>query len=432
VSIITTQITIAGVDYTPYCDLETIEVDNNVVMTHDTFTFTVRLRGELPRPKRGNEVIWTNNGNREFGGIVTEVSETDIGGDLEYVVSAHSYEPWFNRRLVVNYYSSATADSLVKQIVQQFCPGFTTANVLPGYTLPPQYFNYVTPSDAIKKLAEQIEYGWYIDYYKDVHFYPIESFTSPLPSNTLNADTDTVNYSDLVLKEDGTQLKTRIYLKGFKSRVGTPITLTFIGDGYTTQWSLGYKPSRNAGDVTVTVGGVPKTVKRDLVDGSPGQNTSDQTSAYINYSQNLLRLNYAPASGVQIVVTMYYLQDTIVMREDPQAQSAAAAADGSGNGIYEFAVTEPSLTQATIAAANARGDMLLYKYGYPQITGTFVSFTQGWRAGQYFYLISNRRMGGINQKMYVHQVKKRIVRSDSGGAFIRYEIAIADIPYLVQ
>lgn len=401
-------------------------------MTHDTMRFIARLRGELPRPSRGNEVLWLNNGVREFAGIVTQVDEDDLGADLEYTVNATSYESKFNRRLVVNYYNSMTADALVKQIVQSFCPGFTTANVQAAYTLPPQYFNYIEPSAALKKIAQQIEYGYYIDYYKDVHFYPIESFTSPLPSNTLSADTDTVNYADLKLSEDGTQLKTRIYLKGFKSRVGTPMTLTFTGDGNTTQWSLGYKPSRNAGDITITVGGVSKTVKRDLVDGSPGQNTSDTNSAYVNYSQNLLRLNYAPASGVQIVVTMYYLQDTIVMREDPQAQSVAAAADGDGTGVYEFAVTEPSLTQATLAAANSRGDMLLYKYGYPQITGSFVSFTQGWRAGQYFYLQSTRRMGGINMKMYVQQVKKTIVRADTGGAFIRYEIGIADIPYLVQ
>lgn len=401
-------------------------------MSHDTMSFTVRLRGELTRPKRGNEILWLNNGVREFGGIVTEVTEVDIGGDLEYAVSAKSYDVWFNRKLVVNFYASMTADALVKQIVQSFCSGFTTANVLAGYTLPPQFFNYVKPSDAIKKIAEQIEYGWYIDYYKDVHFYPIESFVSPLSSNTLNVEMDTTNYADLKLKEDGTQLKTRIYLKGFKSRVGTPITLTYIADGYTSQWSLGYKPSRNAGDITITVGGVSKTTKRDLVDGSPGQNLTDTNSAYINFSQNMWRLNYTPAQGTVMNVTMYYLQDTIIMREDPQAQTVAAAADGDSNGIYEFAVTEPSLTQATISAANARGDMLLYKYGYPQITGSFTSFTQGWRAGQYFYLVSNRRLGGINQKMYIHQVKKSIVRSDSTGAFIRYDIAIADIPYLVQ
>lgn len=296
--------------------------------------------------------------------------------------------------------------------------------------MPPHYFNYVKPSDAIKKIAQQIEYGWYVDYNKDVHFYPIESFVSPLQNNVLNVDTDTVNYADLMLREDGTQKKTRIYLKGFKSRVSTPITLTFVGDGVTKQWNLGYTPSWAQGDVSVIVGGVSKTVKRDLIDGSPDANLTDQTVAYVNYRQNLIRLNFAPTS--QIVVTFYYLANTIIMREDPEAQLAAAAADGGGNGIYEWVTTEPALSQSTLDAANARGDMLLYKYGYPELSGSFTSFTQGWRAGQYFYLNSARRMGGLpTVKMFVRRVRKTIVKADSGGLLIRNEVSFADIPYLV-
>jgi hypothetical protein len=402
-----------------------------VVMTSDTMDLIIRLRGELPRPKDGNEIIWLNNGNREFGGVVTTVEETDIGSDLEYRVTAQSYERWLDRHLVIGYYNQMAADAMVKQIVSKFCPGFTTNNVQPAFVIPPQYFNYVQPSEAIKKIADTLDFWWYVDYYKDVHFYPIESFVSPLPNNTLNCDTDVVNYSDLVLKEDGSQKKTRVYLKGFKSRAGTPITLTFIGDGNTTQWNLGYQPSRLAGDVRVTVGGVPMDIKRDFIDGAPGQNTSDTTSAFINYSQHLLRLNFAPAQGVPVVVTMYYLQDTVIMREDPEAQQAAAAADGNGDGRYEYAHTEQALSQSTIDAANARGDMLLYRYGYPNLTGTFNSFTQGWRAGQYFYLNSARRMGGINnEKMFIQEVRKKIAKADSNGLLIQYEVDFADVPYL--
>lgn len=426
------KITIAGVDYTQYIDIEAIEVNNSVVMTSDTMTFTVILRGELPRPRDGNEVIWLNDkGDREFGGVVTTVEEKDIGIDLEYAVTAQSYERWLDRHLAVNYYNSMYADTMVKQIVSSFCPGFTTNNVQPGFLIPPMYINYIKPSEAIKKIADLLEFGWYVDYYKDIHFYPVESFVSPLPNNTLNADTDTQNYGDLELKEDGSQKKTRIYMKGFKARQSTPVTLKFTTDGQTTQWNLGYKPSRVTGDLTVTVGGVSKTVKRDMADGSPGQNLTDQTVAYINYSQNLLRLNYAPASGVIISVTMYYLSDSIFMREDPAAQQAAAATDGNGDGRYEYASTEPSSSQATIDAVNARGNMLLYKYAYPQLTGTFNSFLQGWRAGQFFLLTSSRRMGGLNEQMYVQSVKKTIVKADSGGLMLQYQVTISSTPYLV-
>lgn len=434
-----TQITINGLDYTQYIDLESVEVDNSVIMTHDTMQFVIRLRGELPIPADGNEVIWLNNGVREFAGVVTTIIETDIGTDLEYQITAQSYERWLDRKLVVGYYPQQAADVTVKQIIQQFAPQFTTNNVKPGFTLAPFYFNYMTVSDALKKISQMIEYGWYIDYQKDLHFYPVESFVSPLPNNTLDIDNDVVNYGGLVLQLDGSQKKTRIYLKGFKSRVGTPVTLNFPCDGYTMQWNLGYKPSRASGDVSAKIvdgnGNTIKTltIKRDMVDGSPGQNLTDQNSLFVNYSQNLIRLNYAPPSGQIVQFTMYYLTDTIVMREDPLAQQAAAQSDGNGSdGIYEFAITEPALSQSTIDAANARGDQLLYKYAYPELTGTFTSYTQGWRAGQYFYLLSKRRMGGLqNVPVYVRQVKKTIVKADNGGLLIAYEVSFSDVPYLV-
>ncbi|UJF36627.1 hypothetical protein [Paenibacillus hexagrammi] len=427
-----TQITIGGVDYTEYCDLESIEVDNNVVMTSDTMKVSVILRGELPRPMDGNEIIWTNNGVREFAGVITQLDEVDLGVDLEYRVSAQSYERWFNRRLVVGYYEQMPGDQVVKQIVEKFCPGFTTEHVLPGFVMPPHFFNYVTPSDAIKRIAQQIEFGWYIDYEKKVHFYPLEQFPSPLPSNVLDADNDIDNYGDLVLKEDGSQKKTRIYLKGFKSRVATPIVLRYSADGMSQQWNLGYSPSRYDGDIKVLVGGVEKTAKRDLVDGTPGQDVTDMESVFVNYWQNLIRLNYAPPAGTVIEVTMYYMAETIIMRENPEAQGAAAIADGNGDGRYEYAVTEKALSQSTIDAANKRGDQLLYKYAYPSMTGSMNSFTQGWRAGQFFTIRSDRRMGGIAMKMYVRQVKKKIVRAtEDDGLLIQYSLSFADVPYLV-
>ena len=394
---------------------------------------TINLRGEAPAPK-GGEIVWTNaNGTREFAGVVQTSLETDLGGDLSYQITAQSYQRWFDRKLVTFYYGQQSADAIVRDIVQRFCPSFTCNNVQASYIVPPFFFNYEQPSKAIQKIADSISWLFYIDENKDVHFEPLEQLTSPLPSNTLNPDTDTTNYSNLQIQYDSSQLKNRIYLKGFQTRMSTPVTLNFTGDGQTMQWSLGYKPSRDAGDVTVTVGGVPLTVKRDLVDGSPNANTTDTSSVYINYSQAMFRLNYAPAQGVPVQVVMYYLSDVVAMREDPIAQKAAAKMDGSGDGVYSYAVTDQSLTNSTMSAANSKGDVLLYQYGYPVITGEFTSFTQGWRPGQMFYLKSARRFGGMNEQMFVQAVKKTIVQATpTSGALIKYDVQIANTPYLVQ
>jgi hypothetical protein len=94
------------------------------------------------------------------------------------------------------------------------------------------------------------------------------------------------------------------------------------------------------------------------------------------------------------------------------------------------------LTNSTLSAVQAKGQLMLMKYGYPQIKGTFTTYfnatnTVGWRAGQYFFLVSNRRFGGINQVMFVHRVLKSIVKNDAGGLITFYNIEFANSPYLV-
>lgn len=434
--ITSSQLLIGGVDYSAYADAPSFDVQDTVIMTKDTFTLNIELAGELPRPTESQEILWVVDNVREFGGVIQSVLEIDLGTSLQYQVSAVSYERWLDRHLVVNYYEQLTADQMIKNIIGSFTHGFTTNNVQPSYTIPPLFFNYVRVSDAIKQIADQIEWGWYVDYYKDVHFFPIEKFVSPLPNNSLYADgnTDTSFWGDLQLTEDGSQKKTRIYLKGFKARVGTPVTLNFNGDGQATQFSLGYKPSYHKGDITVTVGGTAYKVVRDVADGTPGQGSSAGV-AYINYYQHFVRFATAPAAGTVVTVQMYYLSDTILMRQNPRAAQIAAQRDGDGyDGRYEYAHTDPALTNSTIDAANAKGDQLLYQYAYPQLQAEFTSFQRGWRSGQYFYLRSNRRMGGQydGQQMFIQSVQKKLVSATPNGpTVIRYDIKAASTPYLV-
>jgi hypothetical protein len=483
------QILFGGVDYTKYVDLESVSIQNNMVMTSDTGTVIVQLDGELSRPKCGQEFIWHTIDSvsgleltRDFGGVAVTVQEDTYGTSLVYTITVKSYDHWFNRHLVVywfnQYYAAGTkaqllslvpgdsaninntvnngnGDGIVNRIVENFCPGFTCNNVQAvSNTVIPQYFNYVTPSDAIKAIADQLEYGYYIDYYKDLHFYSFENFRSPLPNNTLDVDNDLVNYGDLEIIEDGQQTYNKVFLKGFKTRVSTPLLLTFLSDGSSQQWSLGYRVSSFKGDIAVavfssmsaytadttfqttgvTTGGTQMTIARDIVDGAPGQASASNT-AYIQYTQYLLRLpNYNGAgimpTGKVIGVYFHYLKDVIYMGQDMQAQATIAAIEGT-DGCYEYAVDDKSLTNSTIGAPQAKAQLLLQKYRLPQISGTFTSYLSGWRAGQSFQLVTTARMGGVNQRMYVLQVTKSIISNVDGTYVTMNQIQFANSPYLV-
>jgi hypothetical protein len=497
------QFLIDGVDYTNTVLYDTVTVDNNIVMTSDTMDVTAQMNPALDtqgRPKCGQEIVWQNPGNvitapdgsqqpyREFGGVITDVKEDVDGIYLVYQVHAKSYIQWMDRHLVTLFYNQDSPENIIANksgsqplaLIPAYAnknglTTFTTYNVQStNITIIPQYFDYSKVSEAMKLIADQIEYGWYVDYYRDVHFYAAESFTSPLPNNLLDVENDTQNYGDLEIEENGEQTYNSIFLKGFKTRSSNFMVLTFNGDGQTTQWSLGYRVSSFKGDVQVQVypslaayqsdtsfqsGGNPTAgatmvVARDVLDGSPDQKDA-QGTAYVHYTQHLLRIGqYAPPgnagvgavpSGYVVACRFHYMKDAVFSAADQNAQRKIKAVEGSlSDGVYEYVHQDKSLTNATFSAVIAKGQLLLLKYGAPQILGTFDSYlnvntAQGWRAGQFFYLKSTYRFGGqfaagrgdAKDIMYVQRVTKKIVKNDSGGLITKSTVEFANSPYLV-
>lgn len=479
------QILVNTMDYTPLVDYETVHVNNNVIMTSDTMDFTIYINtGETvidtatgspvaaQRPKCGESVIWQNPANiivapdgtnkpyREFAGVIDEVKETIDGTTLVYEVHVKSFVRWLDRRMVSGYYNQDRPENIIKAIVAQYAPTFTTYNVQSTTTtVIPQYFDYRAPSDAIKTIADQIEYGWYVDYFSDVHFYALETITTPLPANTLDVDNDLANYGDLQINENSEQQYNRIIIKGFKTRSTNFLMLTYPGDGQTTQWSTGYRISSLTGDAAVAVfpslsayqtdaawaaGGNPTngtklTVKKDIIDGAPDRPSAANT-AYIHYTQHMLRVsNYNGGVlpvGAVLAMRFFYLRDLTFLGQDPQAQAVTGITEGGTTGVYEYVHTDKSLTNSTLTAVQSKAQLLLSKYGNPQINGTFVSYlntttSSGWRAGQYFRFKTVKRFGGIDEYMFVQRVLKSIVKNDTGGLIALYNVEFADSPYLV-
>lgn len=479
------QILIHGIDYTSYIHYDTVQVDNNVVATNDTMSFTLEFDPDtdtlidansktIPatRPVCGQEVVWQNPNVLvtapggatkpfiEFGGVISDVKEDVNGPNLVYQVQAKSYTSWFDRHLVTGFYNQDKPENIIQKIVSKYCPMFTTYNVQnTNVQVATQYFDYKKPSEAIKEIADQLEMGFYVDNWKDLHFYQAETFTSPLPNNLLDVDKDVENYGDLELEENGDQIYTKIFIKGFKTRSPNFQLLTFIGNANDNQWSLGYRPSSASGDVSVVVyasmadytsdtsfqgggantKGVLMDVKRDLVDGSPNQQSASNT-AYVNYSEKLLRVpNYNSAgnvpSGAVVAIRFYYLRDMVYLAQDPSASTKIASIEGT-DGVYEYAQTDKSLTNSTLSAAQAKGQLMLMKYGAPQIKGSFNTYfngtsSSGWIAGQFFILRTQRRFGGLNEIMFVQRVMKSIIKNDQDALIILYTIEFADTQYLV-
>jgi hypothetical protein len=417
--------------------METVHAVNTLAIKADTLEFDMVVPVGEAVPRSGNEVVWLVNGIREFAGrllVVREVQE-EPGLLYRYKCRVRDYSWEFDKRLVTEVYPAppalvASADSMVTAIVEGYTSGFTTDHVMPSYPLATQTFNDIYPSDAIKGIADALEWIFYIDYDRDVHFLPLEANVSPLPGNTLDVDNDTTNYRNLEIEEDVSQVKTRLYLHDVRIRNQYALTQNFTGDGSTSWFSLGYEPYSLDG-AQVTVGGTPYPVVWEGTGGKPGDG---QTNAQAYYcADNMgVRITPTPPAGAEVAAT-HYPVDTIpkLMWDNPDAIAEMAAREG-GDGVHEFALQDPNVNGPDESTAQARALLMLYKYGWARLSGSFGSDLQGWRAGQSFWLTSQYRMGGALAtpvRMYVIQVEKQILTAGPLGDQLRYTVTFANTPY---
>lgn len=427
------SVTIDGTDYSGYVDLESLNVESNLSATMDTCTLTVAIPSKaITRPKAGQELIVEDQTGREFGGMIGTVEETqsqDPGGQgsvisqLAYEVRCRDYSFLLDRHCAVKEYAADTwnYDGIVKDLVNTYSAGdgFTTNNVQGGFQAEYTQINYQPVFQSINLLAQKISWFAFVDYYRDVHFQELATMISPLPGNTLHVDTATTQadptfgqlgiYSDLRIGEDATQMKNRVFVRGMKVTSTQTYTQKFTGDGTTLTFGLAYEPSHTPTNIVVTVGGVTYGIQADIAGGAPA-NTIQDFTAYINWETLVVRFNVAPGNGVQVVVAYKPMFPMVVIVDDPSKQAVMAPRFGD-DGIYEDAISDPTLNADNTGPARARGLFTVAKYGLPRIYGQFNSLLPGWRSGQYFYITSSERFDGelVNYQVFVTKVTKKLV-----------------------
>lgn len=430
------KILIGGVDYTNGVGyrvlLDSLRISSNIAVSNDTASFDVVITNRsIPMPLGGKEIKIMNGNTIEFGGVVINPREVALSTDtMLYNVTCKDYIFWLDKRVVTDTYNNYTAGNIVKAIVNNYSSGFTTNNVHgteASFAISQMKFDHVPPSKAIKKLADSTNFQFWIDYNRDVHFSFKTTNPSPLPNNTFYPDTD-LTYSNLVIEEDITQIRNQVYLLGFKVPQKYTYTEAFTCDGQTLSFNTTYEPVHYTKKITVKLNDVVKDVDYDIAGGLPSEQMSNN-KVYVNFAQARFRFNVAPIGTLQI--TYYPMVEIVKMYNSPESMQLMKERDLQ-DGVYELGIRDKQLSSFDAGRADIRGQLELYKYGFPHYSGTFTSFTQGWQPGQYFYITSNSRMDGMfqNKQFFVIKVDKEIVSHAEGGdPIFRYSVGISDTPY---
>lgn len=393
------SIVIAGVDRTGDVINQSIVVEDNLNDKTNTCTFKlVDISGD-GAPVTDDEIIITlADDTKLFGGFVTGVKlQKQASGVVEYSVNCVDYTYVLDRYLAHRSYTSQTDAAIIDDLVTRYCVGLGvgTVNVLTGVTINSIKFNYIQLSQALRRLCQLTGRNWYIDYDKDVHYFPLT--TNAAPFNITSSAND---YTNLNISKDTSQLKNRVYVRG-GTKLSDPTTYSVKGDGAARQFPLPDKPH----DVSVTVNGVAKSLGIKNVD-------TTGYDYYLNFQEKYIEQD----SGATLLATTDTLAVTYTY-DIPILVAVEDTASIIANGVKEFAIFDKNID--TTQAARDRASAELTDYANDIIEGSFITHTLGFRSGQ--YLTINLSEYAINDEYIVQKVTARSI----GGGVFYYTVAVA-------
>lgn len=393
------NITINGIDRTADVLSSTLVIEDIINDQQNTCGFSlIDLSGNGIPDNEDEITITLDDATKVFGGYILTVDMSMQGtGVVQANIRCVDYSRLLDRNLVHKSYESMTDAAIIEDIVTTYCPGFgiTTTNVETGVTIDQISFNYVQPSQAIRRIADLTGRNWYIDYDKDIHYFSLLTNVAPFDIDSSNAE-----YKHLSISKDTSQLKNRVYVRG-GTKLSDTTSYSEKGDGQKTKFVLPDKPH----DIALSVNGSSKTLGIKNVNLTGYQ-------WYVNFQEK-----YVEQDPGQSVLTS---SDTLTISYKYDIPILVAVEDTTSifdNGVKEFAIFDKSIE--TTDAARNRASAELTDYASDIIEGGFSTFTAGFKSGQYINI--NLTSYGINADYIV----QKVVATSFGGGNFEYQISIA-------
>ena len=214
-------IEIGGVDKTSLVEKDSFIVENYLTQEIDSCSLVIKNYGSITyKPSVGDEIEVADGAIKIFGGVVVRIAQTMEGKMIVNTIECLDYARLADQKLVAEVYKNETVNDIIADIDAKYLSGFTLTNVDCGEVVDYIAFNYESFSTCMKKLAELVGYDWYVDYDKDIHFFVRTK--NPAPFNITDTNGKYV-FNSLIVKEDTSQLKNRIYIRGGDYNTGVPV-----------------------------------------------------------------------------------------------------------------------------------------------------------------------------------------------------------------
>jgi hypothetical protein len=351
-------------------------------------------------PAIGDTVTLDDASGTIFGGTVTQVEQTIVGGAgalLQAQIVVIDYGFTLDSKLVKASYQDEDPADIVADIINRFAAtgfDYTTHVQRAGFNIKTISFNYEPVTRCLEALARQIGWDWYVDPAKNVHFFFATTASGsseydPAPV-TLDDTSGGINWASLDVSLDITNLKNSIYVIG--GTYGKTFDASTTPDVYKTVagqlvYQLAYKYT---GSFFVTLDGVTQSIGIDQQD-DPGlfETLYNSTGPFIKFTSD-------PGSGHTLKV--YGNAVIPILAQRANATSIATY------GEYQDSIIDGQIS--SVQEAQERAAAELVQYGHPVYDVKFDTLTPGIKVGQ-TVVLNSAKFGVSNYPLIVKRVEAR-------------------------
>lgn len=359
------------------------------VLTKEPDSLEFRIKnhpGKTYQPALSDEIILTDNGGRIFAGVITETKHENEGL-LKYIIcTCKDYTHLMDRKLVNKTYTNQTVSAIIADLAAVFMTGFTTNNVQGLSVIPKIVFNDEQPSKCIQKLADLLgNYNWYVDYFKDIHFFSEGEGDAPF---SLDDTSGNYIFGSLQIARNINQIRNSVIVRGGIKESST-LTDIKIADGQ--QKTFVAKPLLTNLTISKSTDGINYTILTIGQDGIDDPVAKDvlynPNNGFIIFRDNnkLASGNFLKWSGVQV----YPIK---IVRKD--------WASIGKYGEFQYVIKDENIKSEDQAKQRAAAEIL--KYAERINEGVFNTTKSGLKTGQ--WITVNSPALGLDEKFKINRI----------------------------
>ena len=186
---------------------ETLSISQKLTSQVDSANFTM-----IEEPEVNKEVVIYDGDTKIFGGYIVSVKEDLLTPDkVNYSVSCKDYTHKLDGILIQKTYEDSNAETIIADLISNNAPEFNTDNVISAYPITKIIFNQISLTECIRRLAGIMDYEWYIDPDKNIHYF--QRFSRNAPFNITDTSGKHI-YKSVKRNIDATQIANRIRVRG--------------------------------------------------------------------------------------------------------------------------------------------------------------------------------------------------------------------------